>query len=81
MRFIHTTTHPFVSRAVEADIEVIDDLQGEAQEIAQAGNTFVTYGPPMQLARVRLYSEDLSSILHLNAPSFALGVWYDGPNL
>ena len=31
----------------------IDDLQGEAQEIAQAGNTFVTYGPPMQLARVR----------------------------
>jgi hypothetical protein len=38
--------------AVEASIEVIDDLQGEAQEIAQAGNTFITYGPPMQLARV-----------------------------
>merc|ERR1712085_228054 len=36
---------------IEANIEVIDDLQGEAQEIAQAGNTFVTYGPPMQLAR------------------------------
>lgn len=36
---------------IEADIEVIDDLQGEAQEIAQAGNTFLTYGPPMHLAR------------------------------
>jgi hypothetical protein len=36
---------------LEADIEVIDDLHGEALEIAQAGNTWLTYGPPMQLAR------------------------------
>ena len=53
---LHLILHPCspcISCAVEANIEVIDDLQGEAQEIAQAGNTFVTYGPPMQLARVR----------------------------
>ena len=58
MRYIYTSTIPStrlvprVSCVVEASIEVIDDLQGEAQEIAQAGNTFITYGPPMQLARV-----------------------------
>jgi len=32
---------------------VIDDLYGEALEIKDAGNTWLTYGPPMQLARVR----------------------------
>ena len=51
---LHHPPPPVVCLAcvVEASIEVIDDLQGEAQEIAQAGNTFITYGPPMQLARV-----------------------------
>lgn len=32
---------------------MIDDLYGEALEIKDAGNTWLTYGPPMQLARVR----------------------------
>ena len=47
-----TKTPP--TRAVEKGVEVIDDLYGEALEIKNAGNTWLTYGPPMQLARVRL---------------------------
>ena len=47
-----TKTHS--TRAVEKGVEVIDDLYGEALEIKNAGNTWLTYGPPMQLARVRL---------------------------
>ena len=39
--------------AVEKGVEVIDDLYGESLEIKEAGNTWLTYGPPMQLARVR----------------------------
>ena len=46
-----TKTPP--TRAVEKGVEVIDDLYGEALEINNAGNTWLTYGPPMQLARVR----------------------------
>ena len=89
MRFICTpTTHPFVSRAVEADIEVIDDLQGEAQEIAQVGNTWCTYEPPMQLARVRPlllnYRSQMTTRMSppLRRPILCakVGVWYDGPN-
>ena len=80
MRYIYTSTIPStrlvprVSCVVEASIEVIDDLQGEAQEIAQAGNTFITYGPPMQLARVcTAPTEDLSSScshhhMHMSPP-------------
>ena len=47
-----TKTPP--TRAVEKGVEVIDDLYGEALEIKNAGNKWLTYGPPMQLARVRL---------------------------
>jgi hypothetical protein len=36
---------------LEAGVEVIDDMYGEALEIAQAGNSWLTYGPPMQVAR------------------------------
>ena len=55
-----TKTPP--TRAVEKGVEVIDDLYGEALEIKNAGNTWLTYGPPMQLARVRLtYIANLES--------------------
>lgn len=36
---------------LEKGVEVIDDLYGESLEIKEAGNTWLTYGPPMQLAR------------------------------
>ena len=51
----HTRLRPaFVAAcAVEKGVEVIDDLYGESLEIKEAGNTWLTYGPPMQLARVR----------------------------
>ncbi len=49
----HSTQPSFATCAVEKGVEVIDDLYGEALEIKDAGNTWLTYGPPMQLARVR----------------------------
>ena len=88
-----TPTPSHSPRAVEANIEVIDDLEGEANEIYEAGNTWLTYGPPLQLARVRpplskTYhrSNTLSAITtrtraSLNTSSFALGVRHAGPDL
>ena len=69
-----TVTHPPIDSlcAVEANIEVIDDLEGEAQEIAQSGNTWLTYGPPMQLARVHLPVSNalsLAQTTHMLPPS------------
>ena len=91
---LHHPPPPVVCLAcvVEASIEVIDDLQGEAQEIAQAGNTFITYGPPMQLARVCTRPYRRSFVIIFTSPHayvtstlrrhiLALGVWNVRPDL
>ena len=97
MRYMYTSTIPLppvvcLACVVEASIEVIDDLQGEAQEIAQAGNTFITYGPPMQLARVCTCPYRRPFVIMFTSPHayvistlrrhiLALGVWNVRPDL
>lgn len=64
-----TRPPPFAAHgAVEKGVEVIDDLYGEALEIKDAGNTWLTYGPPMQLARVRYLSRPIGTISARNPP-------------
>ena len=40
-----------LDRSLEASLEVLDDEAGEAAEIASAGQQWLTYGPPLHLAR------------------------------
>ena len=87
-----TRPPPFAAHgAVEKGVEVIDDLYGEALEIKDAGNTWLTYGPPMQLAHVRYLSRPIGTTFPLEThtvrinsprPFFAPAVLRDeGPDL
>jgi len=40
-----------IDSKLELDMDVLDDLKGEAEEIAQAGNDWVTYGEPLHRLR------------------------------